>query len=146
MQGRPADAEWRPEELLVHRSPLLLLDRIVQIADESCTAESRVDPSAWYADPEGSMPGWFGIELMAQTAAAYSGSRKVAAGRSPLIGYLLGAQRYDSEVPCFPGGTLLRIEARLLLQDESGLGAFTCEISGDGRVLARATLKAFEPQ
>jgi predicted hotdog family 3-hydroxylacyl-ACP dehydratase len=146
MQGRPADAEWRPEELLVHRSPLLLLDRIVQAADESCTAEASVDPAAWYADLDGSMPGWFGIELMAQTAAACSGSRKVAAGRSPLIGYLLGTQRYDCQVPRFPAGALLRIETRLLFQDESGLGAFACEISHDGQVLARATLKAFDPQ
>lgn len=146
MQGRPADAEWRPEELLIHRSPLLLLDRIVQVADEICTAELRVDPSAWYADADGAMPGWFGIELMAQTASAYSGSRKAMEGRSPLIGYLLGAQRYDCVAPSFPAGAVLRIEARLLFQEESGLAAFACEISRDGQTLARATLKAFEPQ
>lgn len=133
-------------DLLPHRPPMLLLESIQETTEEKCVAQARVDPTAWYAEGDGSMPGWFGIELMAQASAAYSWSRKRLLGMPPGIGYLLGTQSYQSRVAKFPAGAVLEVEARLHFLDESGLSAFTCEIRHLGQQVACATLKTFEPQ
>jgi len=144
--GKQKMAGWEPSDLVVHRPPLLLLDAIQEATEAHCIAQTRVDPGAWYADAEGSMPGWFGIELMAQTCAAYSGDRKRLAGQEPCVGFLLGTQSYTSQVSAFPAGAVLEVEARLFYLDESGLSAFACEIRHLGQPVACATLKTFEPR
>ena len=103
-----------------------------------------VDPNAWYALPDGSMPGWFGIELMAQTVAAWSGHEKYSDGGQPRPGYLLGTRRYKSRSSSSPPGTILEIEVRQEFRDSSGLGAFECEIIVDGLVVASAIVKVYE--
>jgi predicted hotdog family 3-hydroxylacyl-ACP dehydratase len=136
---------WEPADLVVHRPPLLLLDSIQEATEEKCIARVRVDPTAWYAEADGAMPGWFGIELMAQTVAAFSGAGKRAVGMTPRIGLLLGTQSYKSRMARFPAGEILEVEAKLHFLDESGLSAFTCEIRQLGEQVACATLKTFEP-
>ncbi|BDU75678.1 ApeP family dehydratase [Mesoterricola sediminis] len=133
-----------PAQLVAHRPPMLLLAEVLSVDAEGVRALARVDPGAWYADPDGSMPGWFGIELMAQAVAAYSGARKQADGIPPRLGYLLGTQCYACEVPAFPAGAELLIEARLEYLDEIGLSAFQCTLSHAGRPAATALLKTFE--
>lgn len=136
---------WNPIDLVLHRPPLLLLDGIQEATEEKCIARVRVDPAAWYAESDGSMPGWFGIELMAQTITAYSGSRKRLLGIPPRIGFNLGTRNYESWMPRFPAGEILEVEIRLHYFDESGLSAFACEIRHLGQLVARAIVKTFEP-
>lgn len=137
--------EWTPEDLVVHRRPLLLLDEIREVSEEHCIALVRVDSTTWYADGEGAMPGWFGIELMAQTVSAYSGYQKRRNNQKPRVGYLIGALRYMMPKPSFAGEDTLEVEARLHFLDESGLSAFRCEIRHQGQSVACAMLKTFEP-
>ncbi|MDR3669383.1 MAG: hypothetical protein P4L36_00980 [Holophaga sp.] len=129
--------------IVPHRPPLLLIDAVQEADGEHCTSLTRVDPQAWYADGAGAMPAWFGLELMAQTIAAFSGNRN--RGRAPRIGYLLGTRQYRCEVAVFPAGALLEVTARVDYADEAGLSAFACELRCGGAVLARAILKVFEP-
>jgi len=136
---------WDPIDLVLHRPPLLLLDGIQEATEEKCVARVRVDPGAWYAEPDGAMPGWFGIELMAQTIAAFSGSRKRLLGIPSRIGLNLGTRNYESWMPRFPAGEILEVEIRLHYMDESGLSAFDCEIRHLGQLVARAMVKTFEP-
>jgi predicted hotdog family 3-hydroxylacyl-ACP dehydratase len=137
---------WEPADLVVHRPPMLLLDSIQEASEEKCIARMRVDPGAWYAEGDGAMPGWFGIELMAQTVAAFSGAGKRLISEAPRIGFLLGTQSYKSRMASFPAGAIMEVEARLHYLDESGLSAFTCEIRHLGQQVACATLKTFEPK
>ena len=90
------------------------------------------------------MPAWFGLELMAQTVAAYSGVQQSAHGEEPRIGYLLGTRSYTCSMPAFPGGAELRIHARLHYLDDSGLSAFDCAIHLEGAEIATAILKTLE--
>jgi len=136
---------WKPEDLVVHRRPLLLLDEIQEVSPENCVARIHVDPSAWYANSEGAMPGWFGIELMAQTVSAYSRYQKRLLGQEPRVGFLLGALRYELPQTSFSARQTLEVEAKLHFLDESGLSAFRCEIRHQGQSLACAMLKPFEP-
>ena len=122
--------------LLPHRPPMLLLDGV-----DGDGAYVRVDPGAWYADAQGAMPGWIGLEVMAQAVAAGQGAQQ--AGGAPRSGYLVGTRSYRAE-PSFPAGALLRVRARLVEADESGLCAFDCEILLHDAVVATATLKVMQ--
>lgn len=119
-------------ELLPHRPPMLLLDGV-----DGDGAYLRVDPEAWYADAAGAMPGWFGLEVMAQAVAALQGR----AG-APRRGYLVGTRSYQS-IPAFPAGSLLRVRVRAAEEDESGLAAFACEILLGDEPAATASLKVY---
>lgn len=137
------------EELIAHRGNMLLLDRLLHADSESCVAEYVPQANCWYSTADGDMPAWIGIELMAQTIAAYVGLHKHASGLPPKQGVLLGTRSYKAMVPYYAEGITLHIEARVSFRDESGLGAFECTICRAGKseeVLATATLKVYEPE
>ena len=127
-----------------HRLPMLLLDGIRATSDTESRAFVTVDPRAWYADARGAMPAWYGIELMAQTVAAYSGAFKRRQGLAPVKGYLLGTRTYSSTLPAFPAGSTLEIHCVYHYSDESGLWAFDCTICLQDLPVATAMLKVFE--
>ena len=103
------------------------------------------------ADPypvvhEGRMPGWVGLEYMAQTISAWSGAQHAQQGGSPRLGMLLGTRRYHAHVPDFAAGTRLRIEVHQEFVGANGLGMFDCRILREGEEVATARLSIFEPE
>jgi predicted hotdog family 3-hydroxylacyl-ACP dehydratase len=132
------------EELILHRGPMRLIDEVLEHDPWHIVVAAVVNPSAWYAEPEGAMPAWVGIELMAQAIGAYSGLEARARGEAPQVGYLLGTRRYHSTVARFPPGARLLVSAHCTFRDESGLGAFDCELAVGEEVLASASVKVFE--
>ena len=133
------------EELLPHRGDMLLIDRVTAADDEGLSAQARVRADAWYADADGNMPAWIGVELMAQTIAAYVGLQQRRLGKPVKIGFLLGTRRYQCSVPAFANPATLAIVARLAYREASGLGAFDCYITASGERVAEAAIKVFEP-
>ena len=135
------------EELLPHRGTMLLLDRVAEFAISALVAEYSPRTDAWYADASGNMPGWIGVELMAQSVAAHVAIGKRQAGLRPKMGALLGTRSYrmSSEVGSFSAGQVLRICVEETFRDESGLAAYDCSIVQNGESLATAVLKTFEP-
>ena len=142
-------------ELLPHRATMLLLDRVVAFSDDTLVAEYAPRADAWYADASdasdaGAMPGWIGIELMAQAIAAHVALKKRAAGLAPKMGALLGTRSYRMLYPTvasFAAGQPLRIAVAENFSDASGLAAYDCRIedgAGAG-TLAQALLKVYEP-
>ncbi|SDF94173.1 hotdog family protein [Paraburkholderia phenazinium] len=134
------------EEILPHRGTMLLLDAVLACADESLTAQARVQSDAWYADAQGAMPAWIGIELMAQAIAAHVGLLEMRAGNSMRPGVLLGSRRYEMHTPAFAPDALLRIEVKELLRGDEGHGAYECVIQHDDVVAAEAVIKVFRPR
>lgn len=134
------------EALIMHRGTMLLLDRVVEFEDGMAVAEYMPRPEAWYADEDGNMPAWIGIELMAQTVAAHVALLKWFAGSLPKMGALLGTRSYRASAIGFASGRTLRIRAEMLLRDSSGLGAYDCAITLDGTTLATSILNVYEPE
>lgn len=132
------------EELLLHRGDMLLVHRLHAASAEEVEVECEVRGEAWYAEADGAMPAWVGIELMAQAVGVYSGWVARQRGEAPRLGYLLGTRSYTCKVPRFPVGAVLGVRARSVFRDESGLGAFDCTLQMAGETLAQATLKVFE--
>ena len=100
-------------EVLPHRGTMLLLDAIERCSETGIEVRATVRRDAWYADGNGAMPAWIGIELMAQAIAAHVGLLSMRNGQPARPGVLLGSRRVEAAVPAFPHGRPLRIEAPL---------------------------------
>jgi predicted hotdog family 3-hydroxylacyl-ACP dehydratase len=134
------------EALLPHRGTMRLTDEVLAFSDESVSVAAHVDPHAWYADANGAMPAWIGIELMAQAIAAHVGLLARREGGAVRAGVLLGSRKYQAKVAAFARGARLRIDAAELLRGAEGHGAYECSIMGeDGVRLADAVIKVFQP-
>lgn len=144
------------ESLLPHRSPILLLERLLNVEDESARAELVISPdSAFYRADMAGVPSWVGLEYMAQTVAAWSGQQLLNLGRPVAIGFLLGTRAYRTRVPVFASGMRLRIDIDVTYLEPSGLSSFDCIIRGgdsqhpleeNDMVLAEARINAFRPE
>ncbi len=132
-------------ELLPHQAPMILIDRVLDAGEEHVYCQLEVTPSHTFFDADSrAIPGWVGIELMAQTVATWSGFRARQQGEQPPIGFLLGSRRYQSEVQAFTQGQLLDIKAERLMED-NGMAVFSCRIEDNGKVLASSQLNAYVP-
>ena len=97
-----------------------------------------------FLTPEGRLPAWVGIELMAQSIAAYAGCQARQAGLPVELGFLLGTRKFECYVEHFPAGTELTIHGLRSLEDDNGMGVFECHLTGDG-IQASARLNVFRP-
>ncbi|WP_395061847.1 hotdog family protein [Paraburkholderia silvatlantica] len=134
------------EAIIPHRGTMLLLDSVAACSDESLTALAGVHADAWYADEQGAMPAWIGIELMAQAIAAHVGLLSMREGKPARPGVLLGTRRFQAAQGAFASGALLSVTVNELLRSEAGHGAYGCTISQDGNLLAEATVKVYQPR
>jgi predicted hotdog family 3-hydroxylacyl-ACP dehydratase len=135
-------------ELIYHSNFLFnmrLIDHLLEFNYESVIAEYSPRSDAWYADDQGRMPAWIGIELMAQAIAAHVGMLRRNEKIPQRNGVLVGTRRYSSAFPSFAADLALQIQVTVIYKDASGLGAYDCSINCDGSTLATATLKVFEP-
>lgn len=133
------------ETWVPHRRAMLFIDRLIEAGASHAVTELVVPADGLFVR-DGRMPGWVGLEYMAQTIAAWSGARHAGNGGKPRLGMLLGTRRYTALVPDFAAGTVLRVEARLEFVADNGLGVFDCRIlQGDAEV-ATARLSTYEPE
>lgn len=126
---------------LPQEPPMRLLEGLLEWDEHQATALARVDPDAWYAAPDGSAPGWLGLEWMAQAIAAHRGRGEGA----PRVGYLLGTRQYQCAWPAFPAGAALEVTAAVQDLDPGGLAAYACAIRHRGAPVAEAVVKVFVP-
>ncbi len=136
--------ETAATQLIPHRGAMLLIDRVLAHDAEMVRAEATVKLGGLYVKDDG-LPGWVGVELMAQTVASWAGLQRRELNQDVQLGFLLGTRRYECTMPVFPHHARLEIEARLELISENGLAVFDCHIYFDGRVVASAHLNVFQP-
>lgn len=135
---------WPLAELLPHAGDMILIDEIESFDEEQIHTRLTVRPGGLFNRPDGSLPAWVGIELMAQSVAAYAGCRARQQGKPVELGFLLGTRKYQCDVEHFPADALLRIHALRSLEDENGMGVFECHLHGPG-IHATARLNVFRP-
>ncbi len=135
--GRPAS------ELLLHREPMLLIDRLVDIGAEFVACEWQAGKSA-FAEPDGRIPAYTGIETMAQCIGVHAGARAKVRGLGPPLGYLLGTRHFKTSVAYFEPGITYTATCTELVRDSQGMGSFACELTAGGERLASANLAVLE--
>jgi len=133
------------DDVVPHRGAMRLVDRLLACDANHVVvaAEIRIDHP--FASDTG-VPGWLGIEYMAQAIAAWSGCRARRRKVPVQMGFLLGSRRYQCARSQFAFGTQLRIEAHCELFDNDGMGMFSCRILIGDEAIAQANLAVFEPQ
>jgi predicted hotdog family 3-hydroxylacyl-ACP dehydratase len=135
---------WPIAELLPHAGDMILLDEVLRYGEEDVQTRLSVRPGGLFNQADGSLPAWVGIELMAQSIAAYAGCHARQAGQPVALGFLLGTRNFQCNVERFPAGVELRISALRSLQDDNGMGVFECHLDGPN-IHAEARLYVFRP-
>jgi predicted hotdog family 3-hydroxylacyl-ACP dehydratase len=132
--------------LLPHSGQMVLLERLLSVADETLSAEVRLHPGSVLAGEAG-VGAWVGIEYMAQAIAAHAGWLAQQRGEPVKVGMLLGTRKYVASVDAFPPNCVLHVHVQRVLLAENGLGAFDCRIDlAGGATLATATVTVFQPE
>ncbi|BFG72715.1 hotdog family protein [Paraburkholderia terrae] len=147
MTATPETSEAFPpiDTILPHRGTMLLVDGVSAFGDEALTAYATVRGDAWYADENGAMPAWIGIELMAQGVAAHVALLAMRAGGRARPGVLLGTRSYKAHVSAFARDARLTINVQEVLRSDAGHSAYECTIDHDGTRYADAVIKVFQP-
>ena len=133
-------------ELLPHRYPFLLIDRVLELdigkrvkALKNVTVNEPFFNGHFPGKPV--MPGVLMIEALAQAAAvlAYTSQPKDAAGR-PQIVYLAGVDNARFKRIVIPGDQLiLEVTTSRIVRN---IGKFACRATVDGQLAVEATLIA----
>lgn len=134
-------------ELVMHAKPMLLIDRAVSADETSMTAEVDILSNSMFCVPNKGVPGYVGIEYIAQTVAAYSGwrAKKANPEATPRLGYLLGSRKVTLSREWFPLGRTLSVYVSNIFEDGE-MGVFDGEIRlGEERLVA-ARINVYQPK
>lgn len=130
-------------DLIPHREPMLLIDRVVRVAADSAEAEVRIHPQASFFQTDQGVPAWIGLEYMGQTAALIAGYQLQQGLTRPHLGFLLGTRQYSMSTSWFSDGDLLQVECQQAAVTGEHLAQFACTIRRARDVLATAKLSVY---
>lgn len=137
-----------PSEYLPHDAPMMLLEEVINVTD--CSTHCRVSVThdsvlAPFIDAQGNLPGWFALELMAQTVGVWSGWHRRQNGQQAItLGMMLGAREFICAKGILPAGATLDIDVKLLMQDER-FASFDCAIFVGEERVAIGRVNTFQP-
>lgn len=136
------------ESVVPHTGTMVLLDQIDHWDDEQLQASVTIRGDAPFVDAQG-MPAWVGIELMAQTIAAFGGCRARRNNQPVKIGFLVGSRRYSVSQAWFPVDAQLQVNVKEIVTGDQGLSVFECNLQGTGAhsgISASANINVFQPE
>ena len=136
--------DWPLAQLLPHAGDMILIDQVLAFDQEQIHTRFTVRAGGLFNREDGSLPAWVGVELMAQSVAAYAGCRARVQGDRVELGFLLGTRKFECNVDHFPLGCELHIHALRSLEDDNGMGVFECHLTGPD-IHATARLNVFRP-
>ena len=143
LSHRGSVTEFPPlAELVPHKPPMLLLDRVLSYSTDFVTCEVEIRADSPFGGTDG-VPAIVGVEYMAQCVATYAGLSAREKGQPARIGFLLGSREIRLEADSFPTGTKLTVEARRTW-GENDLGSFACEVRSQSGVLLRGNLTVYQ--
>jgi len=131
-------------ELLPHRPPMILLDRVDDFATDTLTASVAITPSTLFCT-DGRVPSHIALEYMAQTCAAHAGTVALEKGKPVGIGFVLGTRDFVSMVTGYAIGDRLDITVTLVFNDAE-MGVYDCRIVVGDRLVAKARLSVYQPE
>ena len=130
--------------LLPHAGPMVLLDRVISVDEDSLLAEVCIRSDSLFCNG-GGVGAWVGVEYMAQAIGAWAGYTAQLRGEPVKLGFLLGTRSYECRRPIFLLGSVLRVHVQRILQSENGLASFECTIDNEEGRVATANVTVFQP-
>jgi len=131
-------------EFVLHRQPMLVLDRLVEIGPTYAICDWYVSENNGFLVPDKGIPSYTGVEYMAQCAAVFGGARGRINGIRPQPGLLLGTRHYKADVGYFKMGVTYQARCRELIRTDDGMSSFDCKILLDGETIAQGRLAILE--
>jgi predicted hotdog family 3-hydroxylacyl-ACP dehydratase len=131
-------------ELLPHRPPMILLDRVEDFDADMLTASVTITPLSLFC-ASGSVPSHIALEYMAQACGAHVGIIALEKDEAVRIGFVLGTRDFVCKVPGFAIGETLDITVTLVFNDAQ-MGAYDCRIAIGDRLVAKARLSVYQPE
>ena len=132
------------EKLVPHRPPILFVDRLTELTDDTAVVEARMTEENPLADERGRLDPLVTLELMAQAYAAVKGYRELLAGVTPGKGFLVGVRKFQvSEAPL--AGDLLHVSVKTIASI-AGFAVAEGTVTRAGSLIASATLKLWVPE
>ena len=132
-------------QLIPHHSTMALIDRLIEKGDDYLIASVDLSKPSLFKESDGRIPGYVGIEYMAQSVSAYSGATRLEKGEPIKLGFLLGARKYQTALSYFPKDETIIITVKAVMIDKE-FGVFDCSITTqDNVIIASAQLKAIQP-
>lgn len=138
LEGLPA------AEFLLHRKPMLLVDKLIEAGPEFAVCEWTTLPGDAFWVPGLGVPAYIGIEYMAQCVAVHAGACEKALGFPPPVGMLLGTRNFKSDIAYFEEGKVYQSRCEELLSGSSGVAIFACNITCEGRIIVAARLSVWQ--
>lgn len=137
-----------PSRYLPHRTPLLLIDRVL-VADAE-TTRCRVtvgEQCSLFRQADGSYPNSLFIEFMAQTVGVFAGIRDSESGIGPRVGFLLGSRKVQLHKKTLAEGDVFDIDTRCLFFGQEELPSqFECRVLENNTEVASAVLTVYRPR
>lgn len=132
-------------DLLPHRPPMLLLDRLVSVSDNAAQAEVSISKHSPFFTPGKGVPAWISIEYMGQTAALIAGYQLQQGTVEPHTGFLLGTRKLSAQTPWFAESTDLIVSCNELAVVGDSLATFDCQVKdkASDALLAQTKLSVF---
>ncbi|HVY25425.1 MAG TPA: hypothetical protein VHB79_02695 [Polyangiaceae bacterium] len=132
-------------ELLPHREPMILIDRLTEVHTEYLESEVTIGPDSQFLRGN-SVPVWVGVEYIAQTCAAFAGMEAHQRGEPARAGFVLAARGYKPTVAGFELGSRLRVRVTLVHRDPTGLSMVEGKITlqGSETALVETTMTVYE--
>ena len=138
------DCPYPVAELLPHAPPAVLIDAVLDWDKGRLDARVSIHVGSRFFEAERGVPGYVGIEYMAQACGAYAGLEATSSGQPVRIGFLLGTRRYACNRPWFRAGDELTVGVTEVLR-EGVMGVFDCRIELHGSEVATARLNVYQP-
>ncbi|MGN0860811.1 MAG: hypothetical protein ACI4P3_02820 [Candidatus Spyradosoma sp.] len=138
-----------PEELLPHKPPMVLVERVLSCDFENRVVETEIlvsEKSLFFDSALGGVPAYAVVEYFAQSIGCFAGLYDLSQNppKNPGIGFVLGTRRFDSAVPALAPGRW-RVRAHELFFD-SEIASFDCALlDSTGATLCSAVLNAYRP-
>lgn len=129
------------EELIPHRLPMRLIERLLQIDGKNGVVEARVAADCPLVSGEGRLEDVALIELLAQSYAAVKGYADRIEAKPVKQGFLVGIKRLE-RLQSVMAGDLMEINIHTLAElDDFAVAAG--EIWSDGQLLAQGEIKVW---
>jgi len=128
-----------PTAYIPHRAPMLAIDTVVSVDDESAVAERRVAPGDDVVEGELWEPGL--VEGLAQTAGVLNGLHEKRTGTRSRKGMLVAVRRFDVARRARVG-ELVRFRVDLIRRI-TPLTLMRCVVAVGEEVLARGEMKFY---
>jgi predicted hotdog family 3-hydroxylacyl-ACP dehydratase len=112
-------------EILPHEGRAVLLDAVLEHGPRHTVCSADAARAATFAQADGTIPAWVGLEFLAQGVAAHAGLEARLRGEAPSLGLFLGSRSVRLHADALEPGRALRVHVEHRL-GQYGPSSFAC--------------------